>query len=98
MSASFFARPSFDLLLRGNDIDDTIEILAVNKNDGASPRRKSREVARLVLGDTLLKLTARSSRAVRTVGTLKNVKPGAHENASSFETAGHAGLLRTRLS
>jgi hypothetical protein len=52
----------------------------------------------LVLGYTFLKFTARSSCIVRTIGASKNIEPRAHILASSFETAGYAGLLRTRLS
>ena len=88
------ARPSFDLPFRGNGIDDAIEILAIDQHNGAPLRRKSGKISRLMFCDALLEFAARGSCGIGTIGASKDVKPRAHMHASSFETAGCAGLLR----
>jgi hypothetical protein len=84
---------SFD----SNRIDDLIEMLAVCEFNRSAPLRESRKMASLVFSKALLKLSTSRARAIGAVCAAKDIKPSAHENASSFETAGSTGLLRTRL-
>src|SRR5437870_9676627 len=71
-------RPSLYVPLRGNRVQDLVEVFAVNQDDRSSLLCITRKVARLMLRKSLLKLSARRASIVGAIRAPKNVKPSSH--------------------
>jgi len=93
LSAGPALYPSF----RRDGIDDSFEIFAVHQHHGSAFGSDAVILSSLVLGNAGFKIGTRRSCVISVVRAPKNIEPSAHLPAPSFETAGFADLLRTRL-